>query len=318
MTRKIMNTKMHLDETKKIRHPKTTSLTQSLSRNPARFLGSAAASAAVRCASRRTSAAWESIRRWVNFERKSESRGRDSQRPGRARSPFPTPWFHLGVLSIIFVVALTTGCGGGKAQTKNTDFFTSGSREADQRASQRMAREEQLSGTGEGAGEKNVKKAQASGTNIFVNGTNTAAQAEGKLSLFDRLGGEAGISNVVADFTPRAMQDPRVNWDRKGVKQGGFSVHSAKSVTWESTPQNVQMLQTHLVQFLTLATGGAPHYEGKEIKSTHADMHISNPEFDAVLGDLKASLDKLRIPNTEQKELLSIVESTRPLIVTER
>ena len=47
-------------------------------------------------------------------------------------------------------------------------------------------------------------------------------------------------------------------------------------------------------------------------------MHISNPVFDAVMGDFKASLDKLRIPNTEQKELLSVIESTRPLIVTER
>jgi hypothetical protein len=47
-------------------------------------------------------------------------------------------------------------------------------------------------------------------------------------------------------------------------------------------------------------------------------MHISNPEFDATIGDLKASLDKLQVPSKEQKELLSIVESTRPLIVQER
>ena len=30
------------------------------------------------------------------------------------------------------------------------------------------------------------------------------------------------------------------------------------------------------------------------------------------------TLDKLQIPNKEQKELLSIIESTRPQIVTER
>src|SRR6266550_2013500 len=65
----------------------------------------------------------------------------------------------LALMSLAFVLGLAAGCGGGKAQTKNTDFFTSGSREADQRASQRMAKEEQLSGTGEGAGEKDVKKA---------------------------------------------------------------------------------------------------------------------------------------------------------------
>lgn len=47
-------------------------------------------------------------------------------------------------------------------------------------------------------------------------------------------------------------------------------------------------------------------------------MRIGNPEFDAVIGDLKASLDKLRIPDKEQKEFLSIIESTRPQIVTQR
>jgi hemoglobin len=73
-----------------------------------------------------------------------------------------------------------------------------------------------------------------------------------------------------------------------------------------------------LIQFLALATGGPAHYEGKEMKQAHAGLHISNPEFDASLGDLKASLDKLGIAVKEQKELLAVIESTRPQIVEER
>ena len=65
-------------------------------------------------------------------------------------------------------------------------------------------------------------------------------------------------------------------------------------------------------------SGGPSRYEGKDIKATHANMHVGNPEFDAAIGDLKASLDRLKIPNKEQKELLAIIESTRPEIVTER
>ena len=231
-----------------------------------------------------------------------------------------TGWSLLTIGLFVGMVLLAAGCGGGKAQKQGTDFFTSGSRDADQRASQRMAQAEQLSGTGEGAGEKGVKKAKvAVETNgVPANGTNQAAQAEGKLALYDRLGAEAGISNIVEDFTPRVLQDPRVNWTRKGVKEGGLSFHANKSVEWNPTPENVAMMKKHMVQFLSLATGGPAHYEGKELKADHADMHISNPEFDAVMGDLKASLDKLRIPNREQKELLAIVESTRPLIVTEK
>jgi hemoglobin len=222
------------------------------------------------------------------------------------------------------VLTAMMGCGTGKIGKKKDEFFTSGSREADQRASQRMAKAEQLTGSGEGAAEKGVKKAvpakpTTNGTGA-AGATNKAAQVEGKLALFDRLGGEPGVSNIVADFTPRVLQDPRVNWQRKGVKRAGFSFRRdrSESVIWKATDGNVASLKKHLVQFLALATGGPAHYDGKEMKSAHAGMRISNPEFDAALGDLKASLDKLQIPNKEQKELLSIIESTRPHIVTER
>ena len=224
----------------------------------------------------------------------------------------------------LFVIALIAGagCGTFKSEKKKDDFFTSGSREADQRASQRMAKDEQLAGSGEGAGEKGAKKAVAApgGTDATGDkGTNKAAVVEGKLALFDRLGGEKGITAIVDDFTPRVLQDPRVNWQRKGIKSGfSFRRQNGEAAIWNATEENVAILKKHLVQFIVLATGGPPSYEGKEIKSAHAGMKIGNPEFDAVLGDLKASLDRLQIPNKEQKELLSIIESTRPLIVTQR
>jgi hemoglobin len=47
-------------------------------------------------------------------------------------------------------------------------------------------------------------------------------------------------------------------------------------------------------------------------------MNISNVEFDAAVGDLKASLDANHIATQEQKELLAIIETTRPQIVEKR
>jgi hemoglobin len=236
-------------------------------------------------------------------------------------------WKFGGAWTIFLLAAAVVasdGCHKSPAQKANTNFFTSGSREADQRASQRMAQSEQLAGTGEGSGEKGVKKAKVKNTDGSestpspTGTTNVPAQATNKLSLFQRLGGEAGVSNIVSDFTQRAMDDPRVNWARQGVTRGGLSIHRNQSEAWNPTPQNVDLLKKHMVEFLGLATGGPAKYTGKQIEAAHADMKISNPEFDAAIGDLKASLDKLKIPNTEQKELLSIVESTRPEIVTKR
>jgi hemoglobin len=230
----------------------------------------------------------------------------------------------IGKWAWVLVIAIgVTGCGSAKVGKKKDDFFTSGDRAADQRASQTMAKHEQMTGTGEGAGEKDAKKARVEkkeGDSSTTSVSNKAATVEGKMALFDRLGGTPGISNIVADFLPRALNDPRVNWARKDVGGSRFSFRKNRDdkARWEATPENIAIIHKHMVQFLALATGGPSKYDGKEMKPVHGDMKIANPEFDAVIGDLKASLDKLQIPNKEQKELLAIVESTRSQIVTQR
>jgi hemoglobin len=197
------------------------------------------------------------------------------------------------LLALLFV-----GCGSGQ-ETKERDFSTSGSREADQRADQRMAQARQL----EGRKDSESKK---------------PGEATEKKPLYDRLGGEQGVTQLVDDFVTRALADPRVNFERKGVKQGGFSIHRGKSVEWNPNAENVAKLKQHLVQFIAVATGGPSKYDGGEMKNVHAGMHIANPEFDAAVGDLKASLDKFQVPNSEQRELLAIIESTRPQVVEQR
>ena len=209
----------------------------------------------------------------------------------------------LTSIMMVLALAATVGCRGG-GEKKKDEFFTSGSREADQRATQRMARDQQLSGTnGKGS----------SGSNADAK----TGQDERKLTLFERLGGEAGVNAIVDDFTTRALADPRVNWERKGVKDKRLFSRD-ESATWNPNPQSLATLKKHLAQFLALATGGPAKYDGKEMRTAHAGMKITNPEFDAAVGDLKASLDKLQVPTQEQKELLAIIESTRPQIVTER
>jgi hemoglobin len=222
-----------------------------------------------------------------------------------------------GWVTLMLAAAACTlpACASRKADKQNTSFFTSGSKEADQRASQRMAKAEQLSGGSEGSAEKGTKKAGGSASSGAA--APGAAEATQKTALYTRLGGEVGISNIVNDVLPRLLQDPRINWDRSGAKRGGLFHHS-QPTTWKATPQNVAVLKKHLVEFLALASGGPAHYTGKEIKPLHAGMQISNPEFDAAVGDVKASLDRMKVPNTEQKEFLAIIESTRPQIVEQR
>ena len=229
---------------------------------------------------------------------------------------------HASIVFAGLALVVAGGCAGPKAKEQSKDFFTSGAHDADQRADQRMAKAQQLSGATAGSDKAATPARQkVASTNPVAAqaiSKSVAAKNDAAKSLYDRLGGDAGIKLIIDDFTPRALADPRVNWQRKGVKQGGFSIHRGRSVQWNDSPDAVQKLKEHLEQFLALATGGPTKYDGKEMHGAHAGLHITNAEFDASLGDLKASLDKLEIPNREQKELLSVVESTRPQIVEER
>ena len=206
-------------------------------------------------------------------------------------------------LSSTLLLVAAVGCGSNQQTKQDKTFFTSGNRDADQRADQRMAQAQQLSGNTNNGGQTRTP------TNAVV--------ATEKKSLYEDLGGSDGINAIVDDFITRALADPRVNWDRIGVIHGGLSTEHYDSVTWNSTPEHVKVLKLHMAQFLALATGGPTQYTGKDMHSSHAHMHITDAEFDASLGDLKQTLDKLQIANQEQKELLSIVESTREQIVEE-
>jgi hemoglobin len=197
---------------------------------------------------------------------------------------------------VVLATSASTGVGCAQETKKDPDFFTSGSRQADQRAEQQVAKVQQL--RGEGTGGEDAKDVKA--------------------PLYERIGGEQGVNAIVEDFVNRAIADPRVNWERKGVTYGGMLGIKQKSAEWTPDPGSVARVKKHLAQFLALSTGGPVKYEGKEMKGAHQNMKITNAEFDASVGDLKATLERLGVAVQEQKEVLAIVESTRPQIVEQR
>lgn len=189
-------------------------------------------------------------------------------------------------LVLLSSAVIFSGCQTHKTQAeKRGDHFTSGSPEADRRAKRLVPDEKK--------------------------------PIEENRTLYDRLGGEAGIAAIVDDFLRRVMEDPRVNWTRHGVSSRSW-LRSKKAPAWSSTPENVAQLKKHFVQFISLAAGGPVKYEGQPLAPSHESMQIKKVEFDATIGDLKATLDKLGIAPEVQKDLVAIMESTRPQIVPDR
>jgi truncated hemoglobin YjbI len=132
-------------------------------------------------------------------------------------------------------------------------------------------------------------------------------EAPTKKSLYERLGGEPAVKAVVDDFVGRAASNPKVNFTRKGT-----------AVEWEASPENVARLKKLLIELIGSATGGPQKYTGRDMKSSHKGMMITEAEFGALAGDLKATLDKFKVPQAEQDELFKIVGSTKGDIVEKK
>lgn len=182
----------------------------------------------------------------------------------------------LGRAVLILVALVGAGCGGSEEPAPS-----SGSPEADQRADARVRSDE-------------------------GNGTKDAA------TLYDRLGGEATLVALVNDLAQRTIADPRVNFERRGVRTNWVG---SKYTPWEPTPDNLDRFKRHMIEFLTLATGGPASYTGRDIAAVHKGMRISNNEFDAMVGDIKTSMDRLGIARREERDLLAVIETTRKQIV---
>jgi hemoglobin len=115
-------------------------------------------------------------------------------------------------------------------------------------------------------------------------------------SLYERLGKKDAITAVVDDFVGRVANDTRVN--------GKFA------------NANIPRLKMLLVEQICAASGGPCTYTGRDMKTTHAGMGVTGEQFDALVGDLVASLNKFKVPEREKNELLSVLGPMKKDIVT--
>jgi len=114
-------------------------------------------------------------------------------------------------------------------------------------------------------------------------------------TLYERLGGGAAITAVVDDFVGRCAGDTRIN--------GKF----ARS--------DVPRLKAKLVEQVSAATGGKVQYTGRTMSETHRGMQVTAGEFDALVEDLVATLNKFGVPDVSQGQLLGILGPLRGDIV---
>ena len=96
--------------------------------------------------------------------------------------------------------------------------------------------------------------------------------------LYRRLGGRDGIAVVVGDFVAFMVADTRINARFKDMK-----------------PPEVEKLKSNLSDQICDATGGPCSYLGRDMKTTHKGMKITEAEWNATVENLGKALDKNKV-----------------------
>lgn len=114
-------------------------------------------------------------------------------------------------------------------------------------------------------------------------------------SLHDRLGGVDALRAVTEAFEAQAAKDSRI--------------------AQKFARTDLARLTKEFVDQLCEATGGPCHYTGRGMKETHANMGVTNGEFDAFMEVLGGVLDDFKVPKDDQGELASLITPFREQIV---
>ena len=79
--------------------------------------------------------------------------------------------------------------------------------------------------------------------------------------------------------------------------------------------KDLQRIRQHLVDLLCAATGGPCFYPGRDMKSVHAEMEITENVWNAFTGHIGETLVAFKVPERERNELVVIVQSLKKDIV---
>jgi hemoglobin len=114
-------------------------------------------------------------------------------------------------------------------------------------------------------------------------------------TLYDALGGEEAIATIVENFILEIARDERVI--------DHFEV------------SNVQRFRVMMNQHLCLVADGPCAYEGDSMIDTHAGMGVTEADFNAIVEDMMAAMDKAGIALGPQNRLLARLATFRAEII---
>lgn len=118
--------------------------------------------------------------------------------------------------------------------------------------------------------------------------------------LFERLGGNAGITAIVDAVVETHMCNPAV---------------SARFIPYRDEPEKLSAIKQHTVDFFSAGSGAPVNYSGRDMVTTHKGMSISSDEYMHVVDDILLVLDQHNIDSVSKNEVLAILWSLKGMII---
>ena len=115
-------------------------------------------------------------------------------------------------------------------------------------------------------------------------------------TLYERLGGEPGISALVDDVLDAHLTNPVVR-------------------TRFENADDLERARRMSVQFFCAGSGGPQEYTGKDMLTAHRGMNISEQEYVAVVDDILGAMEKNGLGEDVQKDVLAILYSLKDEII---
>jgi len=134
----------------------------------------------------------------------------------------------------------------------------------------------------------------------FAQNTNNPTETKEK-TLYARLGGYDALAAVSDDFITRLAANKLL-----GRFVVGLSDDSKKK------------LRQHFDEFLCNATGGSCVYMGRDMKTSHTGLGITEEDWKESVKILVETLDKFKVPEKEKDEVLAAVGSLKKDIVEKK
>jgi len=117
-------------------------------------------------------------------------------------------------------------------------------------------------------------------------------------TLYERLGGYDAISAVVNNLLSRLMADALLGrfWDNRGE---------------DGIAREKQLL----IDYLCASAGGPVLYTGRDNKTSHRGMGISEQDWIRFIQHLEDTLTHFKVPDSERNDVLNFIDSTKLDIV---